>query len=55
MHHLEIDRVTASYDGKEQVLVDVSIRVAKGEINGCAAQCDATGDTTALEAVARCF
>ena len=32
MHHLEIDRLTASYDGKEQVLVDVSIQVAKGEI-----------------------
>ena len=32
MHHLEIDSLSASYDGKEQVLVDVSIQVAKGEI-----------------------
>ncbi len=32
MHHLEIDRLTASYDGKELVLDDVSIQVGKGEI-----------------------
>lgn len=32
MNHLEIDGLTASYDGKELVLDDVSIQVGKGEI-----------------------
>ncbi len=32
MHHLEIDRLTASYDGKNLVLDEVSIQVGKGEI-----------------------
>ena len=32
MHQLEIDGLTASYDGKELVLDDVSIQVGKGEI-----------------------
>jgi len=32
MHYLEIDGLTASYDGKELVLDDVSIQVGKGEI-----------------------
>jgi polar amino acid transport system ATP-binding protein len=32
MNHLETDGLTASYDGKELVLDDVSIQVGKGEI-----------------------
>ena len=32
MHHLEVNGLTASYDGKILVLDDVTIRVGKGEI-----------------------